>query len=142
MCTSIRHRFRLVQVHGALPERIAAIWITFPTAPTIHLGAPISDRSAKVARRETFDLMRCAYDVRSKVVHGDRPTSVRLGGKVLSLQELAARLEETTRLALRKMIRTAVEKAGASSLVDWDALILNGGRPLEGHHRGTAHPAL
>jgi hypothetical protein len=83
--------------------------------------------SSSESRRQTFDLMRCAYDVRSTVVHGDAPTSVRLGGQVLSLQDLAAKLEETTRLALRKMIRTAVEKGGASSLVDWDKLILNEG---------------
>lgn len=80
--------------------------------------------SSSLSRHQVFDLMRRAYDVRSKIVHGDPPTSVRLNEETLSLQELAVRVEETIRLALRKMIRNAVERKGARSLVDWEELIL------------------
>jgi len=88
--------------------------------------------SSPPSRRQVFDLMTHAYQIRSKVAHGDPPTTVRLGEKTLSLHDFTLQVEGTIRLALRKMIHTAVDSKGEKSLVDWEALILSGDHPSWG----------
>jgi hypothetical protein len=55
---------------------------------------PLSELGEKAPAHPLREALEVAYDVRSKVVHGDPPTSVQLGGKTLSPQELAVMMEE------------------------------------------------
>jgi hypothetical protein len=75
-------------------------------------------------RRQVFDLMRRAYDTRSKVVHGNVPDSVALPHEVLSLEEFTSRVEDHIRAALTKAVEIAERKPAAETLVAWEDLIL------------------
>lgn len=76
------------------------------------------------SRRQVFDLMRRAYDTRSKVVHGNVPLTVALPGEALSLEEFTDTVEDHFRTALTKAIEIAEQRPQGATLVAWDDLIL------------------
>ena len=88
-------------------------------------GAYWSDPDAlRMSRRDVYELLRVAYDVRSTVVHGGSldGRSVKLKGEKVSVGELI----EATRDVLRQGLAAAVlaTEAGARWAPDWDGEIL------------------
>ena len=89
----------------------------------------LAPRSA--ARRDIFDLLKAAYGVRSKVVHGERPPkTARLRGVDVALEPLTNVVEDLVRRSLVRytsVVRTVSEAKLKRTLLD--DLILQGGHP-------------
>jgi hypothetical protein len=87
-----------------------------------------------MTRRNVFDLMKSAYAVRSKIVHGDvpRPRDLKVKGAPVPLADFVQATEEVVRQGLREGLNRA-----ASPRVkwppDWDAMTLpnQGDRTLQ-----------
>ena len=70
-------------------------------------------------RRNIFDLLRRAYDVRSAVAHGGQPSKKTLKGQTLG--ELTQVTEEMMRRGIGSAVRTGKT---TPPLVDWTELIV------------------
>jgi hypothetical protein len=80
--------------------------------------------SDRWSRHDVFKLMRMAYDVRSKVVHGGTPEKIKLpNGAKASLTELITEVERVLRLAMIKTIDMARQQ-GSAVRVDWEDSLL------------------
>lgn len=98
-----------------------------------ELGFRLSLRAAALAnpekvgltKRQVFDLMRAAYKVRSKVVHGDIPKTrdLRVAGAPVQLPEFVEVVERVVRQGLREALRRAAN-ATEQWPPDWDGLTL------------------
>jgi Apea-like HEPN len=74
-------------------------------------------------RRHVFNLMKNAYAVRSKVVHGDEPkqTNMKINGEIVSLSCFVVYVEDI----IRRAVRTVLERTdGQFNAAPWDAIIL------------------
>jgi hypothetical protein len=78
-----------------------------------------------MSRRDVFETMRSAYNVRSKIVHGDSPKGgdLMVGGAVVSLPEFVQAIEDILRQGLREAVARASDPAD-SWPPDWDGLTL------------------
>jgi hypothetical protein len=74
-----------------------------------------------MTRRNVFDLMKSAYGVRSKIVHGDEPKSkeLKVRGVQVSLVEFVQATEEVVRQGLREALNRT-----AGWPPDWDGMTL------------------
>jgi hypothetical protein len=74
-----------------------------------------------MTRRNVFDLMKSAYAVRSKIVHGDepRPKDLKVKGVQVPLAEFVQATEEVVRQGLREALNRA-----AGWPPDWDGMTL------------------
>lgn len=74
-----------------------------------------------MTRRNVFDLMRSAYGVRSKIVHGDepKPKDLKVKGPQVPLGEFVQATEEVVRQGLREALNNAAEWPP-----DWDSMTL------------------
>jgi hypothetical protein len=74
-----------------------------------------------MTRRNVFDLMKSAYSVRSKIVHGDepRPKDLKVKGVQVPLAEFVQATEEVVRQGLREALNRAVGWPP-----DWDGMTL------------------
>jgi hypothetical protein len=80
------------------------------------------DQAPNLSRRQLFDFILQAYDVRSAIVHGAIP-EVRLpGAGVVSMEVFVDQVEELLRLAMHKAILSPASYK--DSLIDWRSLIL------------------
>jgi hypothetical protein len=68
-----------------------------------------------------FDLMKSAYAVRSKIVHGDepRPKDLKVKGMQVQLAEFVQATEEVVRQGLREALNRV-----AAWPPDWDGMTL------------------
>ncbi|MEU0093874.1 hypothetical protein [Kribbella sp. NPDC006257] len=78
-----------------------------------------------MGRRDVFETMRSAYNVRSKIVHGESPKSSDLVvcGSVVSLVEFVQAIEDIVRQGLREAVAWTADPA-RSWPPDWDGLTL------------------
>jgi hypothetical protein len=78
-----------------------------------------------MTRREVFDLMKAAYNVRSKIVHGDEPKSkdLKVKGTPVSLPNFVQATEGVVRQGLRRALDIAAGQSGAWP-PDWDEITL------------------
>jgi hypothetical protein len=78
-----------------------------------------------MTRREVFDLMRAAYNVRSIIVHGNepKPRDMKVKGQPASLSELVRATEDVVRQGLRQALAEAASPKGKWP-PDWDELTL------------------
>jgi hypothetical protein len=74
-----------------------------------------------MTRRNVFDLMKSAYGVRSKIVHGDepKPKDLKVKGAQVPLAEFVQATEEVVRQGLREALNRA-----AGWPPDWDGMTL------------------
>ena len=74
-----------------------------------------------MTRREVFDLMKSAYVVRSKIVHGDepKPKDLKVKGALVGLVEFVQATEEVVRQGLREALNRTAEWPP-----DWDGMTL------------------
>jgi hypothetical protein len=89
-------------------------------------AAAMSDpRATGMTRREAYNLMRRAYDVRNKIAHGDEPgpKELQLEGKAVTLAEFVTVIESLVRHGVREALRRATTP-GEKWPPDWDALVL------------------
>jgi Apea-like HEPN len=78
-----------------------------------------------MTRRQVFDLMKSAYDARSKIVHGEEPKSKDL--KVKGAQALLPDFVQATEGVVRQGLREALNRATSPKdkwPPDWDAMTL------------------
>jgi Apea-like HEPN len=68
----------------------------------LRAAALCSPQKLTMTRRNVFDLMKSAYDVRSKIVHGEepKPKDLRLKGARVSLMDFVQATEEVVRQGL------------------------------------------
>jgi Apea-like HEPN len=78
-----------------------------------------------MTRRDLFDLMKVAYIVRSKIVHGDvpKPKDLKVKGASVSLPEFVQATEGVVRQGLRRALSQATDSR-AKWPPDWDAMTL------------------
>jgi hypothetical protein len=78
-----------------------------------------------MTRREVFDLMKAAYNVRSKIVHGDEPArkDMKVKGVPKPLPDFVQASEEVLRQGLRQALAQAAGPKGKWP-PDWDGLTL------------------
>lgn len=85
------------------------------------------------ARRDIFDLLKAAYRVRSKAVHGERaPATVRIRGVDVELEHVTNALEDVVRASLIRymsLLRTIPEAKLKRTLLD-DLVVEGGQSPL------------
>ena len=82
--------------------------------------------SPRYSPRQVFDLMRKAYDIRSRVVHGGAISNTNLPDKpAATLDEFVSAFEEVMRLGLRKVL--ADRQVGQAGY--WEDLLFS--NPLE-----------
>jgi hypothetical protein len=80
------------------------------------------EQAPNYSRRQLFDFILQACDVRSAIVRGDT-REVRLPQEgVVSMDVFVDRVEELLRLALRQAILSPI--SSGNSLVDWKKLIV------------------
>ena len=74
-----------------------------------------------MTRRNVFDLMKSAYSVRSKIVHGDepKPKDLKVKGAQVPLAEFVQATEDVVRQGLREALNRAVGWPP-----DWDGMTL------------------
>jgi hypothetical protein len=72
-------------------------------------------------KKQIFDHMRGAYDVRSAIVHGGEPE---LPSGFTILEEFVATIEEHIRRALKKAVTLAYDPKNPIYLLDWNELVL------------------
>ena len=85
-------------------------------------ASALSDpRGLGMTRRDVFDLMKSAYNVRSKIVHGDepRPKDLKVKGAQVPLAEFVQATEDVVRQGLREALNRA-----AGWPPDWDGMTL------------------
>jgi Apea-like HEPN len=77
------------------------------------------------SRRQVFDHMRRAYDLRSVVAHGGEPKAkdIKIKGQQVGLPELVRATEEIVRAALYKAMKQIPPRTGRLSIV-WEDLVL------------------
>jgi hypothetical protein len=78
-----------------------------------------------MTRREVFDMMKAAYNVRSKIVHGDepKPKDMKVKDMPKLLPEFVQASEEVVRQGLKKALAEAASSKGKWP-PDWDGLTL------------------
>jgi Apea-like HEPN len=78
-----------------------------------------------MTRRAVFDLMKSAYDVRSKIVHGDepKPKDLKVKGAQVSLPDFIQATEEVVRQGLTEALHRATSPKDKWP-PDWDAMTL------------------
>ena len=78
-----------------------------------------------MSRRDVFDMMKSAYTVRSKIVHGSKPKPVNLKvkGLQLSVEDFVQELENMVKQALREALKRVADSA-LTWPPDWDDLTL------------------
>jgi Apea-like HEPN len=78
-----------------------------------------------MTRRNVFDLMKSAYAVRSKIVHGDvpRPRDLKVKGAPVPLADFVQATEEVVRQGLREGLNRATTPR-VKWPPDWDAMTL------------------
>lgn len=96
----------------------------------LRLHASLYAGSDFATRKQIFDDIGLAYDLRSSIVHGSVPDSTinkikkrevgRYGDKY-KLEEFTSRIQEYIRFSIVNMVRTAAEGSGA---IDWTNLVL------------------
>jgi Apea-like HEPN len=98
----------------------------------LRAAALCDPRKLGMTRRNVFDLMKSAYGVRSKVVHGDvpKPKDLKVKGAQVSLADFVQATEGVVRQGLREALNRATDP-GSTWPPDWDALTL----PKEGAGR-------
>jgi hypothetical protein len=79
-----------------------------------------------MTRRQVFDLMRSAYKVRSRIVHGNTPNArdMKVRGTEVPLADFVRETQHVVRLGLREAISRVVDVSGDWP-PDWEALILS-----------------
>lgn len=96
----------------------------------LRLHAALFVGSDQATRRQIFDDMGLAYDLRSSIVHGSIPDSKidkiakREGGRFgdkYKLLEFTDRIQEYIRFSIVRMVRQAAEGSGA---IDWESIVL------------------
>jgi hypothetical protein len=70
----------------------------------ISINAAFFLENALSRRRAVFQTVRAGYDVRSQIVHGDRPDTARIECRDVPLPEMVQRMEEIIRQALCKRL--------------------------------------
>jgi hypothetical protein len=92
---------------------------------SLRAAALCTPEPLNLTRRQVFDLMRSAYKMRSKVVHGDVPKAkdMLVAGNPVGLLEFVESVERVVRQGLREGLRRA---AGATEQwpPDWDGMTL------------------
>lgn len=96
----------------------------------LRLHAALFVGSDQATRKQIFDDMGLAYDLRSSIVHGSVPDSKigkiekrevgRFGDKY-KLLEFTERIQEYIRFSIVRMVRRAAEGSGA---IDWESMVL------------------
>jgi hypothetical protein len=78
-----------------------------------------------MTRRNVFDLMKSAYDVRSKIVHGNtpRPRDLKVKGAPVPLADFVQATEEVVRQGLREGLNRAATPR-VKWPPDWDGMTL------------------
>jgi hypothetical protein len=81
--------------------------------------------SLDMTRRQVFDLMKSAYGVRSKIVHGElpKPKDVKVKGVQVPLADFVQTIEQVVRSGVREALRRAVDPQSVWP-PDWDDLTL------------------
>jgi hypothetical protein len=103
----------------------------------LRLHAALFLGSDITTRKQIFDDMGLAYDLRSAIVHGSAPDSKidkikkkevgRFGDKY-KLLEFSDRIQEYIRFSIVSMVRRAGEELGA---IDWESLVLGDASELK-----------
>ena len=57
-----------------------------------------------IERNEVYNVIKKAYDLRSRVAHGDTPERIVIGGVTMTEQQLCVKLEEIVRRSIKKFI--------------------------------------
>jgi hypothetical protein len=83
-------------------------------------------RALRKSKKQVFDLLRLAYDVRSAIAHGSRPkaSKLKLQGATLTLEQL---IEQTTEVVMQGLLKALKQLAKSKNPVfrpDWESLIL------------------
>jgi hypothetical protein len=91
----------------------------------LRTAALCDPEALELTRRDVFDLMRSAYRVRSKVVHGEAPKSkdLKVKGVQASLADFVQAIEDVIRQGLGEALRRAVDPKGKWP-PDWDDMIV------------------
>ena len=99
----------------------------------LRAAALCDSQTLDMTPRNVFDLMKSAYGVRSKIVHGDvpKPKDLKLKGVQVPLAEFVQGIEEVVRQGLREALNRAASRRFKWP-PDWDGMTLpkvNGGVP-------------
>jgi hypothetical protein len=89
-------------------------------------SAALSDAGAlDMTRRQIFDLMKAAYNVRSTIVHGDepKPKDLKVKGVPVPLSDFVQATEDVVRQGLRHALNKATDRKDKWP-PDWDGLTL------------------
>ncbi len=84
----------------------------------------------KQKRREVYNLMKDAYKVRSKIVHGSKPIlplKDRTSGQRYNMKGFTIQIEELMRRAFKKALHTSVDSGWSKKSSDWDSLFFGSG---------------
>jgi hypothetical protein len=89
----------------------------------LRAAALCNPQKLSMTRRNVFELMRSAYDVRSKVVHGSTPdpSALRVSGVQVSLPDFVQAVEEVVRQGLRAALQRAMRGKWPP---DWNGMTL------------------
>ena len=88
-------------------------------------SAALSEPAALgVTRRDVFELMKSAYTVRSKIVHGElpKPKDVKVKGTPVPLAEFVQSVEDVVRQGMRIALRRAADPKDTWP-PNWDDMI-------------------
>jgi hypothetical protein len=90
----------------------------------LSLRASVLLKRDGISAREVFQFMKRAYDLRSRIVHGDIVSAVRLGGQDVPFDHFIARTENYLREAILRIVEAASARDAAGPVVNWEELIL------------------
>jgi hypothetical protein len=85
---------------------------------------------SKQKRREVYSLMKDAYKIRSRIIHGATPVlpfKDRTSGQRYNMQGFTVQVEELLRRALKKALHASVDSGWPKKGPDWDSLFFGSG---------------
>ena len=78
---------------------------------------------AGAQRKDVYRDMKCAYNLRSTIVHGGMASLPTIKGTQMSMDNFAGKIEEYLRRTLSKFLNLSQQPGATPMLVQWDDLL-------------------
>ena len=129
-------RLNYAQERGLLEDKLIDLMIGFEAlfmrqSEKHELSYHLAIRTAillgsdQESKKEIFDTMRAGYELRSKIVHGEIISQVKIGTGELSVMELMSRLEKYLRASIMKFLERSKGKSIDGFIAELDHKIFN-----------------